>query len=66
MQIKDFAIGFLTTGIIVLFVSLGVTWLYDVMVHGTRSLDWETAIRFAIIFGVSFPLLRALENKKKG
>jgi hypothetical protein len=65
VNIKDLAIGFFTTGILVLFVSIGVTWLYDVMVHGTRSLDWGPAIRFAIIFGITFPVLRALDNKKK-
>jgi hypothetical protein len=65
MKIKDFAMGFFTTGILVLFVSLGVTWLYDMLVHGTSSVDWGPAIRFAIIFGITFPVLRALENKKK-
>ncbi len=65
MQIKEFATGFFITGLIVLLVSLGVTWLYDMMVHGTGSVEWGSAIRFAIIFGISFPLLRALENKKK-
>jgi hypothetical protein len=65
MQIKDFAIGFFTTGLIVLLVSLGVTWIYDMTVHGASSFDWGPAVRFAIIFGISFPLIRALENKKK-
>lgn len=65
MQIKEFAIGFFMTGLIVLVVSLGVSWLYDMVVHGTSSVEWESAIRFGTIFGIIFPLIRSMENKKK-
>jgi hypothetical protein len=65
MNIKEIATGFFTTGLIVLFVSLGVAWLYDMIVHGTSTLEWGPAIRFAIIFGITFPVVRALETRKK-
>jgi hypothetical protein len=65
MNIKDIAVGVFSTGAIVLVVSLVVTWLYSALVHGSGALDWESSIRLAIIFGITFPVVRALENKKK-
>jgi hypothetical protein len=64
MNIKEIAVGFISTGAIVLVVSLVVTWLYSALVHGNGALDWESSIRLAIIFGITFPVVRALEKKK--
>lgn len=65
MTIKEIAVGVLSTGSIVLIVSLIVTWLYSALVHGSGVVDWETSIRFALIFGIAFPVIRALESRKK-
>jgi hypothetical protein len=64
MNIRDIAVGFISTGLIVLVVSLIVTWLYSALVHGSGALDWESSIRLAIIFGITFPVVRAMEKKK--
>jgi hypothetical protein len=64
MNFKEIAKGFISTGLIVLVVSLVVTWLYSALVHGSGALDWESSIRLAIIFGITFPVVRALDKKK--
>jgi hypothetical protein len=65
MNIREIAVGFVSTGAIVLVVSLVVTWLYSALVHGNAALDWESSIRLAIIFGITFPVVRTLETRKK-
>jgi hypothetical protein len=65
MNIRKIAVGFISTGAIVLVVSLVVTWLYSALVHGHGALDWESSIRLAIIFGITFPVVQALETRKK-
>jgi hypothetical protein len=32
-----------------------VTLLWSVVSHGPRSIDWETAFRFALVFGLILP-----------
>jgi hypothetical protein len=65
MNIKDVAVGVISTGAVVLVVSLVVTWLYSALAHGSGVLDWESSIRLAIIFGITFPVVRALEKKRR-
>jgi hypothetical protein len=65
MNIREVAVGFLSTAAIVLVVSLSVTALYNVLVHGGGGVDWETSIRLALIFGITFPVIRAVEARKK-
>jgi hypothetical protein len=54
---SDFAINF----IIVLVVSIIVTYLYSFIVHSSGVIDWETSFRLALIFGIVIPLA----NKRK-
>lgn len=49
--------------VITLVVSAIVTYLYSLIVHGTGYIDWESAVRFAFIFGILFPWLRARDKK---
>ena len=59
--LRDFAIIF---GI-VFPVTLAVSYLYNLIAHGTTVLDWEVAFRFAIIFGIIFPFLEVTGKKRK-
>jgi hypothetical protein len=52
-------IDFVVTFCLVLVVSIIVTFLYSLIVHGAGAVDWETSFRFAIILGVALPLLRS-------
>ncbi|HET7451333.1 MAG TPA: hypothetical protein VFL12_01210 [Thermoanaerobaculia bacterium] len=47
--LADFARVFAVT----LMVSVLVTLLWNLIVHGTGTLDWETSLRFAVVFGIS-------------
>jgi len=65
MNIQKLLIDFVTTFVLVLAVSVIVTFLYSLIVHGAGTVDWETSFRFAIIFGIVLPWIRARESKKK-
>ena len=65
MTIKEVAVGIVSTGLIVLVVSLIVTWLYSAVAHGAGVVDWESSVRFALILGIAFPVIRMLEARKK-
>lgn len=56
MRILRFLRAFVIIFIIVFFVSLIVSYLYNLVAHGAGTLEWETAIRFALILGVVIPL----------
>lgn len=64
MNFKQIAFGFLSIAPVVLVVSLVVAYLYDILVHGTGVLEWESSIRFAIILGIVLPVIRQLDRKK--
>jgi hypothetical protein len=50
-----FALVFFVTGV--------VSYLYSFIAHGQGIIDWEAAIRFALIFGITLPIVRELENR---
>jgi hypothetical protein len=64
MNVKGVLTGFVMVAPIVLVVSLVVSYLYGLLVHGSGVLDWESSIRLAIIFGIALPLIRQLDGKK--
>lgn len=51
--LRDFAVIF----IVVFAVTLGVSYLYGLLVHGRGAVNLETAFQLAMIFGIVFPLL---------
>ena len=59
--LRDFAITFA----IVLVVSVIVSYFYSLIAHGAGSIDWETSVRFALIFGIVFPAIREIERRQK-
>ena len=46
-----------------LIVSVIVSVLWNLIVHGSRTIDWETSFRFAILFGIIFPWM---QNRRPG
>jgi hypothetical protein len=65
MNIRKRVVGFVTAFAVVLIVSALVTLLWNLIAHGTSSIDWETSFRFAAIFGIIFPLIAARRSKCK-
>ena len=57
MGLKKFVIGFITVFAITLLATIGVTLLWNVVFHGIAIIDWETSFRFAILFGIIFPII---------
>lgn len=58
--LRDFAIIF----VVVFIVSMIVSYLYNLIAHGTGTLEWETALRFGIIFGIVLPLSGYISVKR--
>ena len=65
MSIKKLLIDAATMFALTLVVSVIVTFLYSLIVHGAGTIDWETSFRLAIILGILFPWMRARESKGK-
>jgi hypothetical protein len=63
MNIKKLLVGFVTVFAVSLTVSAIVTLLWNFIVHGASSIDWETSFRFAILFGIIVPWIGTRRSK---
>jgi Na+/melibiose symporter-like transporter len=61
MTIKKLAFEFVLAFVVTLVIVIIVTFLWNLIGHGTKIIDWETVFRFAIIFGI---LLTWVNNRK--
>jgi hypothetical protein len=64
MNITKSAIDFAITFALVLVVSVAVTFLYSLIVHGAGVIDWETSFRFAVILGIVLPWIHQREKNQ--
>ena len=55
---KKYITDFVLTFAVTLVVSAVVTYVYSLIAHGAGHVDWETAIRFAIILGIVLTWLK--------
>ncbi len=60
---KKLAIEFVTVFAVALVIVTMVTFLWNFIGHGARSVDWETSFRFAIMFGIIFTWAKSREIK---
>jgi hypothetical protein len=65
MNIKRYLVGFLTVFAVTLIVWVIVTMLWNRIFHGASAVDWETAFRFAIVFGIIVPWIETRSSKEK-
>ena len=65
MNIKKLLVDFVTVFAVSLIVSVIVTLLWNLIVHGAGTIDWETSFRFAILFGIIFPWIETRRSKDK-
>jgi hypothetical protein len=63
MTIKRVLVEALTVFSISLVVSIIVTWLWNLTVHKTSAVDWETSFRFAILLGIILPWMGTRSGK---
>ena len=63
MNIKKMSVYFLWLFVLILVVSVIVTFLYSLIVHGTGIVDGETSFRLAIIFSIVLTWIKFSKNK---
>ena len=63
MNIKKISVYFLWLFILILVVSVIITFLYSLIVHGTGIVDGETSIRLALIFSIVLTWMKFGKNK---
>jgi hypothetical protein len=65
MNIKKLAVEFITVFAITLVTTAIVTFLWNIIGHGVKTIDWETSFRFALIFGIILTWAKSRETKRK-
>ena len=65
MNIKKLVVEFVTVFAVVLVTVALVTFLWNLIGHGESTIDWETSLRFAIIFGIILTWVKSREVKEK-
>ena len=65
MNIKRYFVDFVTVFAVTLIVCVVVTFLWNLIVHGATTIDWETSFRFAILFGIILPWIETRRSKEK-
>jgi hypothetical protein len=65
MNIRKVVVDFVNVFAVTLIVSVIVTLLWNLIVHGASSIDWETSFRFAIVFGIILQWIETRRNMGK-
>lgn len=65
MNIRRYLVDFVTVFAVTLIVCIIVTLLWNLIVHGASTIDWETSFRFALLFGIIFPWIETRRSKEK-
>jgi uncharacterized membrane-anchored protein len=65
MNIKRLLTGFVTVFAVAFIVTGIVTLLWNVIIHGASTIDWETSLRFAIVFGIIFSWIESRKARRK-
>jgi hypothetical protein len=65
MRTKKLAVEFITVFAVALVITVIVTYLWNIIGHGESTIDWETSIRFAVIFGITLTWVKSREIKGK-
>ena len=65
MSIKKFVVEFVSVFVVTLVTTAVVTFLWNIIGLGSSAVDWETAFRFAIIFGIILTWGKSREIKEK-
>jgi hypothetical protein len=63
MNIKKLLVVFVTAFAVTLTVSAIVTLLWNFIVHGASTVDWEPSFRIATVFGIILSLIGTRRSK---
>ncbi len=61
MNVKRLSVEFVTVFAVALVTTAMVTLLWNIVGHGAGVIDWETALCFALIFGVILTWVKSRE-----
>jgi len=62
-NINKLATDFIIAFMVILVVSLIITFLYNLLVYRTSMVDGESSFRLALILGISHSIIRQFERK---
>jgi hypothetical protein len=65
MNIKKLLVDFVTVFAVTLIVSVIVSLLWNLIVHGAGTIDWEASFRFAVLFGIILSWMETRRSKEK-
>ena len=65
MNIKKLLIDFATVFAVSLVVCVVVSVLWNLILHGTSTIDWEISFRFAILFGIILSWMETRRSKER-
>lgn len=65
MKIKEFFVNFLIVFAVVLVVAVIMTYLWNLILHGSGAVDWNISLVFALSMGIALPVSWALRTKEK-
>ncbi len=63
MNIKRLLVDIVMVFSVSLAVSVVVSLLWNLIVHGASTIDWETSIRFAILLGIIVPWITTRRSR---
>ena len=62
MSLRQFLVDATITAVVTFMVATVVTYLYNLVAHGSGWVDWGTAIELAIVFGIVLPLMLSRQS----
>ena len=65
MDVKKVLVDFATVFAVTLIVAVVVTAMSNLIVHGALAIDWEAAVRSAILFGIVFSWMGTRRGKER-
>lgn len=65
MSIRKLVVEFVTVFVVTLVTVVLVTFLWNMIGHGERAVDWETSFRYATIFGAILTWVKSRDSKEK-
>jgi len=63
MDVKALFLDFVSSFLLVLVVTVVVTYLWNLIFEGAGVVEWETSFRLAIVLGIVLSWIKARERK---
>lgn len=64
-KFKEIAIYFIITFVVTFAVAAIVTYLWNLIAHGSSAFDWANSFRLAITFAIVIPFVMKVQERVK-